>query len=69
MYLNKYQLPLHNIIIMYTSLHVILVMHYTFSTETLGHVIFPHKAGDHVTKGLQTKRTHLPGEHHFKTSQ
>ena len=32
----------------YTSLHTFLVTDLTFSTETLGHVIFPHKARDHV---------------------
>ena len=40
-YLNQYQLPLHKNIMRYTSLHILSVMYLTFSTETLGHVIFP----------------------------
>ena len=37
----QYQLPLHKLIITYTSLHMRLLTYLTFPTETLGHVIFP----------------------------
>ena len=58
-YLNQYQLPLHKIIIMYTSLDTLLATQFTFSTETLGHVIFPHKPRDQVIMGPEKELIHL----------
>ena len=59
-YLNPFQLSLHKIIIMTTSLYIFLMPHFTFSMENLG-----QRKGSHGTR----KRTDLPGECHFMSTQ
>ena len=47
-YLNQFQLSLHKIIIMYTSLHIHSMTHIIFSMENLGIEIFPLTAREMV---------------------
>ena len=52
-YLNQFQLSLHKIFITYTSLHIVLEMYFTFSTESCGNVISPNKTRESASMGLQ----------------
>ena len=64
-YLNQFQLSLHKITIMTTSLYILLMSHLTFSMEEHGHAVFQLQDQKYKSTGPE-KRTHLSCHGHIE---